>query len=743
MKSNFYKSYRFKIVLSFLSIILFVVSLFIGYNYFDKKREQLSKVTNEIATLRSESYSNLKNIQSFLLHGYKNPYFYNSNEEENIDTFISNIQEYKKKLNEIENEISAQKITATNEITIRLNAQFSELDYLSSQIRQKRRELGFHDFGLIGEMRNAARQLEDSKNILTDKILQLRRNEKDFLLRSDLVYITNFKNQVESIIQTLPENSSTKTELLKYSDLFNQVSQLYLEIGNDNNNGLHGEIDELVDSINDEINYLEFITQNEVSAKTSDIERFVTVSFMLILLLMAFLIFRLSHALTRDIKSLQSSIHGFINSGFKEDNDNNEKEASKILEIDYLFRAFKHLKTNLLENIEGLKSTIGELERTSEYKSNFLANMSHEIRTPLNGIIGVVNLLNQTDLNEKQSNLLDIVDYSSSHLLGLINLILDYSKISSGLIELDTRPIHLENDLDKLVRLSKFEASEKGIELLYEYKKTVNTSPFLMGDPVRINQIIINLINNAIKFTDKGSVMLLVNQDTLDEQHDVINIYVEDTGIGVNEEKVKKIFEAFEQQDLAISRKYGGTGLGLTISNELANLMDTELKFKPNKPQGSCFYFKLILPRAAKETLKGESSNIIEATAKPNKSVHALVVDDNKMNQKVLGMMLKKFNVEALYANDGLEALEKVKQHNFDVVFMDIQMPIMDGHEATERMKKMPQYLNRPIPIIAVSASAFTDDIKKAYQSGIDDFIPKPIEIKNLNKLLIKHSLKA
>ncbi len=744
MKFRFHKSYRFKIIVSFLSIIAVTILLFIAHSYFNKKTKDLQTVITNIYNLESNFSNNEKNFQSFLLYGYKSPSFYTTKKEKNIDTFINNISLNKNSLEYILNELKLNDLSLAHQTIEDLKNDFLHLDTLSKRIKTERLKLGYRNHGKIGAMRDVAHNIETLNLLPKRDILQLRRNEKDFLLRSDSIYINKFNNLISQLTLKNSHVEQTQKALNKYQTLFNEIAQIQFKIGNDisiNHSGLHEQILKTNQSILKHINDIETLTKKEIERKNLDTSSFVKISFGGILIFMTFFILYLSQALTRDLKRLQASIYKFIKSDFKEYDAIKNKEASNILEVDFLYKAYDLLKKNLLENIDGLKLTIEELERATAYKSSFLANMSHEIRTPLNGIIGILNLLNQSKLNDEQVELLDIANYSSSHLLGLINLILDYSKISAGKMELEKSSLNLNQDLNQLINIFKYQASEKNIELIYNFERSPEASEFIIGDSIRINQIVINLLNNAIKFTHKGWVKLDITQEKFDDTLDIFHVSVEDTGIGMNEEESKKIFQAFEQVDLSTTRKFGGTGLGLTISNELASLMDSELKFTTSLNTGSRFYFSLKLERESNEVTQLNSNILTNNLPKIRDTTSVLVVDDNAMNQKVMGLMLSKFNLSIDYANNGIEAIEQFNVNRYDMVFMDIQMPIMDGLDATKNIKKTEKFKSNPMPIVAVSASAYTDDRKKATLAGIDDFISKPIVIKKVQDLLIKYDI--
>ena len=742
MKFNFYNSYRFRIILSFLFVVTLTFLVFIGYNYFNAKTRELQNITVEIHNLKTDFTSNNKHFQSFLLYGYKSPNFYHQNTEVNIDTYIQNIIQQQKDFLYIFAKLTKNNIPLNPQLPTDIQNHFKALENAAYQLKKTRRALGYKDYGTIGKMRQIAHQIEQSHYISNENILRLRRHEKDYLLRLDSLYISKFNRLSESLATSSLVNTTASDLLNLYKIHFNKVAELHFLIGKDNSQGLYGTISKINTHIYSNTKTLIDTVHEEIKSKNENINKYVKISFLLIVLLIIIIIVYLSVTLTRDLKKLQTSMYKFIKSGFKDYDIDKNSETSSILEVNFLYKAYDLLRENLLKNIDGLKLTIEELERTTAYKSSFLANMSHEIRTPLNGIIGVLNLFDQTQLNTQQNKLLEIANYSSSHLLGLINLILDYSKISAGKMKLEHITIDVESDLNKLVKIFAFQAEEKGIDLHYKYVKIEGASPLVYGDTIRINQIIINLLNNAVKFTNEGWIKLKVIQKPLDSKRDLLSFSVEDTGIGMDEEKSKKIFQAFEQVDLSTTRKYGGTGLGLTISNELALLMGGELKFKSEQGKGTRFYFSLILNRA-ENAVQSKSNGLIKKLPKLGKTSNVLIVDDNAMNQKVLSLMLKKFNMNIDFAYNGLEALDAVDTNEYDMIFMDIQMPVMDGLEATRIIKNSDKYALNPFPIIAVSASAYVDDRKKAINSGIDDFISKPIEIKKLNDLLIKYSLKV
>lgn len=735
MNLIFLKSYRLRIIFSFLSIIFITLLLIFSYNYIDNKTKDLQALVMQINDIKSDFSQNNQNLQSFILFGYKKPEFYNKNIENNIDAFIENtkiqLQEVKQFKSSLESKSIHQDIST-------LEYQLEILAKLALDLKVIRYNLGFRDYGLIGEMRNIAHDTETKAYIKREELLQLRRHEKDFMLRADIVYVNSFNALINTIIDSYDLNNSQEDELLSYQIVFNKVVDLYIKSGNGPDSGAYGLIVSLQKKIYNNINIVEENTASEIIIKNKNIKSFSQSAAVFGVIIISFLIYYLSNILTRDLKLLQLTMHKFIASKFRDDSKEKLVANSNILEVKRLYKSYNLLKSNLLSNIDGLKLTIEELEKTTKYKSSFLANMSHEIRTPLNGITGMLAMLKQTDLNDKQKNYLEIAEYSSSHLLDLINLILDYSKINAGKMELEEIPMNIASDFNKLTKIFHFQAIDKNIDLVYNFNKESEDN-FVIGDPVRLHQVIINLLNNAIKFTSYGTVTLNINQKRINDTFDEIEFMVKDTGIGMDQDQARQAFEAFEQVDLSTTRKFGGTGLGLTISYELVKLMGSELKIKSKKNICTTFYFTIRLKSAKKGNLKPLfKQNKIDITA--NNFLNVLVVEDNLMNQKILEIMLQKRCASINFAKNGVEGLDLYNKNDYDLIFMDLQMPIMDGYEATKMIKSTRKYINNMIPIIAVSASAYTDDKRNALEAGIDDFLSKPVELDKLNKLLIKYS---
>ncbi len=388
---------------------------------------------------------------------------------------------------------------------------------------------------------------------------------------------------------------------------------------------------------------------------------------------------------------------------------------------------------------EELEKTKNEALKANKAKSEFLANMSHEIRTPLNGIIGLTDLVLETKLTDIQKDFLTKAKLSSSALLSVINDILDYSKIEAGKIDIQNQPFELKELFENISNLFEYQMNQKNIDLIYKFDK--NIPAILVGDSLRIIQIINNLVGNAIKFTTTGYIMIEVKQTTDRDKNKVkLEFCVEDSGIGISSQNVAKLFHPFEQGDNSNTRKYGGTGLGLVISKQLTNLMGGDIWCTSELGVGSRFCFTLSVGYKEKEQNTHPYDKQDKIEMKQKESVFhtngkVLLVEDNEINQVVASEILKNFGFEVVIVENGLEAVKSMKNNSFDIVFMDLQMPLMDGFEATSKIREF----DMTTPIIALSAAVMEKDKELTKKVGMDEHLSKPIDKNKLQEILAKY----
>jgi signal transduction histidine kinase/CheY-like chemotaxis protein len=449
-----------------------------------------------------------------------------------------------------------------------------------------------------------------------------------------------------------------------------------------------------------------------------------------------------------NIQSNLDKVYNFVIQNFQNENDKNNLITYTLYTliiiltfiVGYLFILdqkqkkelqgwVKKLEDKVHERTQKLEIAVEDAQKANEAKSAFLANMSHEIRTPLNGVMGIIDIVLSSSLTQKQRNYLQKAKISSKSLLYVINDILDFSKIEAGKLDIEKREFSLNETVDIVKDTFEHTARQKGLKLYIKCEESLH----LLGDNLRIIQILTNLISNAIKFTSEGSVTLNIYALEKNSTHITLQFEVIDTGIGISDEVQKNLFKEFTQADSSTTRKFGGTGLGLAISKKLVNLMNGYIGIESKENEGSKFYFYLNFEIVSNP--KSDIDNKNQYEEKRLKDKHILIVEDNEINQVVVDGLLEKTELSYDFANNGKKGVDMFNNKHYDLILMDIQMPVMSGLEASKEIRKT----NKQIPIIALTAGVMKEDIDNVKEAGMNDYLSKPINFEKLIETLNKH----
>ena len=581
----------------------------------------------------------------------------------------------------------------------------------------------------LTETINSWHRLHYNARLFLTKKDYAKRQEVRQIIKTILAFDRNLSAQ---LVNKYPELVGSIVPLVKaYQSAFNksvQANRNYFTLVNVVMAGDAIEFSALADTLREQslerLQQIKHTAESSVS-NTTQILNFLGVSAALYIVVLAlFFHFHIAKAVRRLTNSFRCFLQGDLSAPIT---DTERKDEIGVLAG--AANRFRELSKDLIVAKQAA-------ERTSKVKSEFLANMSHEIRTPMNGILGMARQLSNTALSTEQRRMLGMIRSSGTSLLVIINDILDLSKIEAGKIELEYQPVELTSLLEELRHLFAEQSHAKGVQLFICATQSDNELIF-DADETRLKQVLMNLLGNAVKFTEKGSVALNVTMSQQKGDDLTLLFSISDTGIGIAPEHINSLFEAFAQADTSITRRFGGTGLGLTITSKLLALMGSALKVESELGQGSHFYFELSTQVSAYKQQTDVSLQEQNTHTQDFSTLSVLIVEDNEVNQVVTEALLNEFGISAIsIASDGEQAIAMCETGAYDIIFMDMQMPVLDGPQATRVIKSLPNYGS--VPVIALTANVLSADRQRCFDAGMDAFLTKPIEYEQLAVVLRK-----
>ena len=555
---NLLSSFQVQVLLSYLPLMVIFVIWTRVYLSIDHRRDSLNDKLRKLEQIDNRFLDNKSQLDAFLLRGYRNPDFYSDANETHINKFLSTQLQLQNSIRKLKFEFADENLNIESEIDsiFVLNTNLvRSIDYLKTLMYER----GFMDKGMEGELNALGHEIQNTSRIKSSFTWQLRNLEMEFLRTGQRETAREFNELIDTYLKKNYLRQADQELLLSYQEMFNKLKALDEMIGINTNSGAYASVQEEM------LGLQSFYEGMVVNIKSNSEEMFSTyrrqlliVSAIMMVILLIVSVY-LSGDLTRDIRVLSRKVYSFIRSDFR--SVKYQHFRPRNTETINLNRSFDELSDRLKNTLQRMEEAKLKAEQTSEYKSLFLANMSHEIRTPLNGVIGMLHMMQSTRLSQKQRQYMDVVEYSANHLLDLVNMILDHSKLNAEKMQLEKIEFDLAGDMAKLVKIFEFKTKEKGLDLKFSTKG--DFGHMVIGDSLRLQQVLMNLLNNAVKFTEQGEIMIRMEEISRNQTTQCVKFVVQDSGIGISGRDQERLFEAFEQLDGSTNTSIWRYGIGI------------------------------------------------------------------------------------------------------------------------------------------------------------------------------------